>query len=389
MKICATVAEYNPFHNGHLKHLNYVKGNLSAEKTIVIMSGNFTQRGEPAVSDKFTRARWAILAGADIVIELPTVFATANAEIFAKGAVKILNDLGVVDGLCFGVESGNCDDYIELASALNNESKEFKKLLKDYLEQGLSFVKAKFSAIKDLGGDYDENLISSPNNILGIEYTRALLNLNSDIDIFPMIRTGNHNDKKLRKKFTSASSIREVLKLGKIKKIKGVMPRFVYTDLGKINTAFEHMIMSALLTKSAKDMAKILDCSEGLENRIKALSKDNKNIYNLVDKCTTKRYTSSRIKRILLSNLLGIEEKFVFDCLSSPLYAKVLAVKKESMGIISELSKNSKIPLLTRKSDTVNLSKTALACYNKDVLACELYSLGFNKKINENNMIIV
>ncbi len=389
MKICATVAEYNPFHNGHLKHLNYVKGNLSAEKTIVIMSGNFTQRGEPAVSDKFTRARWVILAGADIVVELPTVFATANAEIFAKGAVKILNDLGVVDGLCFGVESGNCDDYVKLATALNNESKEFKKLLKSYLGQGQSFVKAKFSAIKDLGGEYDENLLSSPNNILGIEYTRAILNLSADMDIYPMLRTGNHNDKKLRRKFTSASSIREVLNAKNLKKIKGVVPRFVYTDLGKINTAFDHMIMCALISANTKDMAKILDCSEGLENRIKALSKDNKNLSILVDKCTTKRYTSSRIKRILLSNLLGIEEKFIFDCLSSPLYAKVLAVKKQSMDIISELAKNSKIPLLTRKSDTVNLSKTALACYNKDVLACELYSLGFNKKINENNMIIV
>ena len=163
MKICATVAEYNPFHNGHLKHLNYVKGNLSADKTVVIMSGNFTQRGEPAVNDKFTRARWAILAGADIVIELPTVFATANAEIFAKGAVKILNDLGAIDGLCFGVESGVKEDYVKLATALNNESREFKKLLKEHLEQGQSFVKAKFSAIKDLGGEYDENLISSPN----------------------------------------------------------------------------------------------------------------------------------------------------------------------------------------------------------------------------------
>lgn len=389
MKICATVAEYNPFHNGHQKHLNYVKGNLSHDKTIVVMSGNFTQRGEPAVNDKFTRARWAILAGADIVIELPTVFATANAEIFAKGAVKILNDLGAIDGLCFGIESGNKIDYIKLASALNNETKEFKKLLKSYLDDGHSFVKAKFLAMKDLGESYDENLISTPNNILGVEYTRALLDFKSQIEIFPMLRIGNHNDKKLNKKFTSASSIREILKVGKSKKIKGVTPPFVYADLDKINTAFEHMIMSALLTKSAKDVAKILDCTEGLENRIKALSKDNKNLNDLVDKCTTKRYTSSRIRRILLSNLLGIEEKFVFDCLSSPLYAKVLAVKKDSMDVISELSKNSKIPLLTRKSDVLNLSKTALSCYHKDVLACDLYSLAIGKKINENNMLII
>ena len=176
MKICACICEYNPFHLGHLKHIDYIKTVLGAEKVIVVMSGNFTQRGEPAVLDKFTRAKHAIIAGADLVIELPTVFATANAETFATGAVNLIHSLGCVDGLCFGVESGDKDAYLKLARAMNDESKEFKKALKEKLDSGISLAKAKFEALKSLNDtEFDASLISTPNNILGLEYTKAIL----------------------------------------------------------------------------------------------------------------------------------------------------------------------------------------------------------------------
>ena len=188
MKICALIAEYNPFHLGHLKHIDYIKNSLKAEKIIVVMSGNFTQRGEIAVTDKFKRARHAILAGADAVIELPTVFATANAEIFATGAVNLINSLGVVDGLCFGVESGDKESYIDLAKAMVNESKEFKELLKEHLDRGVSLAKAKFLTINELeGGRFDPNLVNSPNNVLALEYTKAILKNKSNIEILPML----------------------------------------------------------------------------------------------------------------------------------------------------------------------------------------------------------
>ena len=195
MKICAVIAEYNPFHLGHLKQLNYIKNTLGAEKIIVVMSGNFTQRGEPAVLNKFIRAREAVLSGADLVIELPTIFATGNAEIFAKGAIKVINELGIVDSICFGVESGTREDYISLAKEMNDESKEFKQALKECLEDGVSLAKAKFTALEKLGKHYDKSLVASPNNVLGLEYTKALLSLKSDIQIYPMLREGDHNDK--------------------------------------------------------------------------------------------------------------------------------------------------------------------------------------------------
>ena len=389
MKVCAVIAEYNPLHLGHLKQIEYVKNVLKPEKIIVIMSGNFTQRGEPAILDKFTRSKLALLAGVDLVIELPTVFACGNAEVFAKGAISIINGLNIVDGICFGVESGSSQDYLALASALSNESKEFKKLLKDQLSTGVSFAKARFNAVKTLYGEFDEKLLSSPNNILGIEYTKAILQSKSHLQIYPLIRTGDHNDAILKKGVTSATSIRETLKSGKKSKVKGNIPKYVYKELKPYPVLIEQMLLSSIITADAKEMSEIPDCKEGLENRIKALVKDNHCYKTLIEKTSTKRYTQARIRRILVNNLLKIYNPLVKACLSDKLYAKILAVKSESKSIVSDLSKNATIPVLTRKSDCDLLKKTALSCYEKDVLANDLYNLATGEKRNENQMIIL
>ena len=389
MKICACIVEYNPFHLGHSKHLDYIKNVLGADKIIAVMSGNFTQRGEPAVLDKFTRARHAILAGADMVIELPTVFATSNAEVFAKGAVSIIDSLGICENLCFGVESGTTENYIRLASALNDESKEFKKLLKENLETGVSLAKAKFNTVQALYGDFDESLISTPNNILGLEYTKALLSLNSPTEIAPMLRTGDHNDKTLKKGITSATSIRQILKTGAIKKLKKNVPSFVFPDLKDYPYSYEKLAMASIVTKPAELIEKCPDCTEGLENRIKALAKGNLNLDALVDKVTTKRYTETRIRRIINANLLGITKDLVSDCLKAPTYAKVLAINEKSTDLLSLVSATSKIPLITRKSDTLSLKKTALKCYQLDELSTDLYNLITDDNKNHNQMLII
>ncbi len=389
MKICACIAEYNPFHLGHVKHIDYMKNVLGAEKIIVIMSGNFCQRGECAILNKFTRAKHAVLAGADLVIELPTVFAIGNAETFATGAINLIDNLGVVNAICFGAESGTKEDFLKVANFLSEESKEFKLLLKGYLDQGMSFAKAKFLSLKTCCTDIDENLFLLPNNILGVEYTKALLKRNSAIEIYPMIREGDHNDKKLKKGITSASSIRETIKTGYPKKVKGSLPSFVYKDLTTYPFDFDKMIMTKLITESEKEIKKLPDCSEGLENRLKALSKDNLDLDSLVLKATTKRYTSSRIKRILISNMLGITESFKNDCLAKPLYAKILAVSTESKDLVSLLATKSSIPILTRRSDSERLNKTAKECFSKDALAQDLYNLATDKKENENFTLFI
>ncbi len=389
MKICACIAEYNPFHLGHMKHLSYIKDQLKADKIIVFMSGSFTQRGEMAVIDKFQRAKHAVLAGADLVVELPTVFATANAETFAKGACKILDSLGVVETLCFGVESGDEQSYLALARELNNESKEYKRALKEALNKGVSLAKAKFEAVKALGKEFDESLISTPNNILGIEYTKALLSLKSNIQIHPMLREGDHNDATFKKGITSATSIRSVIKSGKKTKLKKSLPPFVYKDLADYPFDADKLMMTALLTADASELAELADCTEGLENRIKALSKDNKNLDSLIELVATKRYPLTRIRRIITANLLRINAGFVKECLNEKLYAKILAVDTDSKDMISQLTKSSTIPLLTRKSDSVELKGTAKKCFEKDALACQLYSLATGKNINENYMLLV
>ena len=390
MKICATVAEYNPFHMGHLKHLDYMKNNLGAEKVVVIMSGNFTQRGEPAILNKFTRAKQAIIAGADAVIELPTVFATANAETFATGAINILEGLNIADGLCFGAESGTKEQFFALANSMLDESKEFKRALKAHLENGVSLAKAKFLTVKELRGeDFNEELISLPNNILGLEYTKAIIKRNNFIQTYPMPREGDHNSEILKKGITSATSIRRIIREGKLKKLKKSLPAYVYGDLKEYPFAFDKITVAALLTASKEDLSKIADCTEGLENRIKALLKDNRTVDGLIEKVSTKRYTAARIRRIFIANLLGITKEFTDECLNSRLYAKVLAVNGDCKEIISELNERSRIPILTRKSDTQELKKTALKCFELDTLANDIYNLATNENRNENQMIIV
>lgn len=389
MKICACIAEYNPLHLGHLKHIEYVKTVLNADKLVVIMSGNFTQRGEPAVLNKYTRAKHAVLAGADVVIELPSVFATANAETFAKGAVNVLRDLRCIDDLCFGVESGTKEDYLTLARAMNDESKEFKKSLKENLDNGYSLAKSKFLALQAANDGLDESLISSPNNILGLEYTKAAISSGACFDLQPMLREGDHNDEVLKKGITSASSIRRYIRAGQIKKLKSNLPKYVYTDLKEYPYAFDKMIMTKLVTASAKELSLVPDCTEGLENRIKALSKDNVTVDALVKKTSTKRYTETRIRRILTSNLLGITADFTQSCLKTGLYAKILAVNSESKNIISAMSEKSAIPLITRKSDVAQLKKTAEKSYMIDELACDLYNLATGENVNPNVMLII
>ena len=281
------------------------------------------------------------------------------------------------------------EDYIVLAKLLNDESKDFKKILKKHLEQGVSLAKAKFLTLKELGKEYDESLADSPNNVLGLEYTKALLSINSPTEIYPVLREGGHNDKKLKKGITSALSIRNAIRTDRTKKTKKSLPDYVYRNLDGYPFDFDKIVMAKLITTTPSELAKIADCTEGLENRIKALSKDNISIDTLVAKATTKRYTSSRIRRILLSNLLDIKKDLVKDCLAEKLYAKVLAVRADGKDIISEIAKSSSIPLLTRKSDSENLEKAAKKAFETDVVASDLYNLISDKKENEHRMLIV
>ena len=390
MKNCACIAEYNPLHTGHLRLISHIRDTLKAERLIVVMSGDFCERGENAVMDKYTRAKHAVYAGADIVIELPAVFATANAEIFATGAMKIIKSLGVADAISFGVESGDAQTYRRAAAAMLNETKEFKQVLKRELETGVSLARAKFNAVKALNlPDLDEALVSSPNNILALEYAKAAIKLGANVELFPFLRENAHNDPVLRKSVTSAQSIRLQLAEGNKRKIKKYLPKFVYADLPETPPDFRVPVTAALMRATAKELARITDCTEGLENRIKALLKDNPEYDALLEKVSTKRYTQARVRRIFLANFLAIDEDLVMRCLKSDLYIKVLAVKESALPLVSEIRQRAKVPVLMRKSDYRALEKTALDCFEKDVTACDLFSIVSGAKQNEYFTLIV
>lgn len=363
MKICGIICEFNPFHNGH-EYLLSVARKLSGCDTIVcIMSGNFTQRGDICVIEKHTRAKHAVLSGADCVLELPTAFSVAPAEIFASGAVKILSSIPELDTIAFGCESGSESDFLQAAKLLTNESEFFKEALRNRLAQGESYIKSYAFAFESVGGNAE--LISKPNNTLGVEYAKAVLRTGKSIKLLPIRRVGaNYNDRELKPNISSASAIRQNLSSPLV---KDNVPPFVLSDLTDFTdeqARYEDYLKLMLSRTSAEDLTRVYGCNDGLENALKALQTlPSKQI---ISETTSKRFTSSRIKRILCANFL---ELFQADCekfLSSELYLFPLAVKKDSADkILSALAK-SKYPVLTCGSDELRLCKIAKECKAKD-----------------------
>lgn len=366
MKICATICEYNPFHNGHLYQMREAKRISGAEKVLLIMSGNFVQRGEDAILDKFTRAKHAVLAGADAVIELPVPFATANAELFAKGAMHVLSSIPDVKFLSFGAENADPSAFFKAEKLLKNEPKEISEKIREKLKTGESYARAYADAWKD---EFPDGFFTSPNNVLGIEYAKAN---KGKLTLLPVERVGcDHGSKMATGDYASATAIRENLRLGEAEKIKNCVPDFVFPDLIYRESRLETLERLALIEKDETEIARTLDCTEGLEH---ALKREAKVGDGFVERLTSKRYTSSRIRRIALQNLLSIDEKLIRDCLSSPLYLRVLAVKKDDPDFLSVLKK-SDFPLLVRHADEQTLDGVAKDLLSLEKHADEIYSL--------------
>ena len=372
MKICAVICEYNPFHSGHLYQLGEMKKRSGCDAVLCLMSGNFTQRGEIAVFGKYTRARHAVQNGADLVLELPTPFAVSPAELFARGAVHLLAAIPSVTHLAFGCESGEREDFLKAANATLREDKIFQTELRGRMKDGTSYVKARTEALLALNSDVDESLLTSPNNVLGVEYCRALLLERSAMEPLPIPRVGGgYADTDLREKFSSA--IRAVLTSsdGKGKRaLKTNLPPTVYEDARSFSpTSYETAAILALLKASAEEVAACPDCAEGIENRLHLLARTDPTYSSIVEKCVSRRYTRSRIKRILLQNFLGVRRKEVRAYAEASLYLRPLAVKKEKADELLAALAASPLPLVTRKSDLVRLRGDALACIRTDLAA--------------------
>lgn len=394
MKICAVICEYNPFHNGHKAQLNKIKAESGCDAILCVMSGNFTQRGEESVFHKRVRARHAVENGADIVTELPAAFAVAPAELFARGAVKLIDNIPDVAALAFGCESGTKEDFLTAARETLREDKNFKTLLQQHMKEGASYIRARNQALISLGGALDEALISSPNNILGVEYCRSLLALNSRIEPLPLLRTGaGYADTTVYDDFSSATALRALFgqnTRSAAKALKRNVPASVYADAPSYRpNAYKTAALCALLSAAPEQVAAAPDCSEGLENRLKSMARSNPDYDKLIDITVSKRYTRARLKRIVAQNFLGIRLKDVREWLDASLYHNVLAVKKEgAQDLLAALSKG-RYPVITRRSDYALLGKDAAACFALDVRANDLYNALTGVHTNEFETLFV
>ncbi len=368
MKICAIICEYNPFHNGHLYQIREAKRLSGADGILCVMSGNFVQRGEGAIIEKRLRAKHAVQAGADLVVELPTLFATSNAELFAKGAIHLLASIPDVDTLCFGAEQADEAYFLEAARLLNDEPPAVSDKIKELIAQGVSYAKARATAYAPYLPD---NFLTTPNNILGVEYARAILARSANIRLLPVARIGGgYKEEGLTGEYSSATAIRQAVASGA--DFSATLPPFVVQDMPKeIERRLDSLEKYAILQNSTEEIARVCDCTEGLEN---AFKKAAELPAALTETLTSPRYTSARIRRIALQNLLGIEESLIRESLCSPLYLRVLAAKKERKEVLTAVSR-SPFPTLIRGKDAALLQGAARSCLERDFFAEKLYAL--------------
>lgn len=356
MKISAVIAEFNPLHAGHKLLIDSMK--KQSDGVIAIMSGNFVQRGECAVFEKSDRAAAAVKNGVDLVLELPSVYALASAEGFAKGAVGILSACNVVDSLWFGSECGDIEELFQCAQALNEESPEFKKILSANLEKGLSFPKARQIALEEQLGK--KSILDMPNNILGTEYIRELKRLNSSITPVTIKRIGaGYNDTFTDAPVPSASSIRTLMKCGE-NYDKALF--FDYNGTPLFMESFDVIISAALKVISREDLCRIPDCNGEIASRLKTAAKYN-TFLQIVEKASCKRYTQSRIRRILCNMMVGN----YFSQLPAPTYIRPLAFNSKGSKILKEIKNTALLPVAARGAVLKNDDIFRLECRCSDI----------------------
>ncbi len=335
MEITGIICEYNPLHNGHKKQIDTIRALQGAGNGIVcLMSGNFVQRGAPAIFDKSLRAKAAILCGADLVLELPVTYALRSAEGFAQGGVSILSDF--CTHLCFGSESGDVNKLMVTAEALLSPA--FSEALRTYLDKGLSFPAARQSALEQLG--CDSSLITSPNNILAVEYCKAILMQSSPLKPLAIVREGDYHDKTPNRDNPSATAIREEVVAGN--------PWQAYVPVDCFNDAAIHTlhagqraILAKLRTMTEEEFSNVPFGSEGLWRKLMHAARKESTIESILTAVKSKRYTRTRLDRMLTCAFLGITEK---DLIAPAPYVRVLALNNKGREILKQARKAGDFP---------------------------------------------
>ncbi len=372
MKVVGIIAEYNPFHNGHKYQIEELKRQTGADYCVIAMSGNFLQRGVPAICNKYDRARMALCCGADLVLEIPTVWATASAEVFAKGGIELLASTGVVTHLGFGAETDDLELLQSIATVLVQEPEEYRLALRHALRKGYSFPVARkqvlLTILEEVDGAYLEEVLNSPNNILAIEYLKALPENITPV-LIPRKGAGYH-DTDIAQDLPSASAIRSVLSGNKDSQeevtritnaLANAMPPealTVFTDCIRRDAILTPEDLSdimgyRLLSMANHEYSLYSDCTTELANSIIKHLPEYKDFPSFCLALKTKNYTYTRISRVLIHMLLGIKESdFVIargcDYCS---YLRILGFRQDSTDLLSAIKKEASVPLISKVAD--------------------------------------
>ncbi len=392
MKIVGIVAEYNPFHNGHLYHLNKAKELSGADYSVAIISSNFVQRGEPSIFTKWQRSEMAVKNGVDLVLELPVLFSSRSAYHFAFGSIYSLIKSNVITHIAFGSEEPTLEELYKIAGLLANESFSFQNTLKEYLKKGCSFPKAREKAIRDILPEIKLDL-NQPNVILGINYLKVLLEEKSKIIPVPIKRVGEYHGLSPKENIAGATLIRNLIKDNDSNyknflpdKTKDIINHALQEEFTPVFLEkFTQQIMYLLRTMNCEDYLKFPGINEGLENRLISKLFETNKLDELVKKINNKRFTETRINRILIEILLGITREYDNY---SPEYIRVLAFNNKGRNILNELKNKSSLPLITKFADFYNLaSGVSKKQLDLEIRSTNIYSqIQNNKKYNSYNM---
>lgn len=375
MHVTGLITEYNPFHNGHLFHLKKARETTGADYTAVVMSGSFVQRGAPAVFDKYSRTRAALLSGADLVFEMPAPFSTASAREFASYAVALFTALGAVDSICFGSECGEIEPILRAARLLNEESESFKKRLQDFLKEGKTFPEARSAALAEEGAE-EAKLLSSPNNILGVEYCQAVLRQRSPLSCFTIKREGNgYHDPSLNGALGSALAVRQALQSGTdVQALRFLLPDpsfdSVCRSIPVFLDDFSGLLNYRLLTEQEPE--RYAEIRPELAARIKKLAPGSASFDQRIKELKSRQLTYTGVSRGLIHLILGIEQRQMdlFKEADFAPYARILGFRKSAAPLLRRIKENSSIPVISKLAGAEKRLDPAGAA----MLACEIQS---------------
>lgn len=379
MKSCGVVVEYNPLHNGHVYHLKKARELSGAEVTIAVMSGNFLQRGEPAIVDKWARTQMALAAGADLVIELPVAFSAQPADYFAKGAVSLLQAMGC-DAICFGSESGESKDYQELAYFLNQHALTIDQLFKKNKNQGQTYASQMDQVLRELMPNQPISL-STPNNILGLAYARENLRYEKPMELYTTTRVGSdyHNEKLMEQNFSSATAIRKkmlesTLKKTTLEELKVSMPdisfeRVTSTPLVSWENYWPYLKYQ-IEVQSLEELRTVYQMTEGIEYRLKEYVQEAESFEQFISLVKNKRVSWTRLQRLSVYILLQLKKEEMVDEIKKPKAIHLLGFNYVGRQYLKEMKKCFSLPLIT------NLTKKNKFLWTTDIKAGKIYQMG-------------